>query len=423
VVRESESEQPQFMSSSPARIAAVFVFCAAVALCLRLRTDTLRPGGPGWDAPADHHKYIYIAEHPLGAFHIQPPCWRIGVPALTKILPFPAYRGFDVLSVVFLGLSGGVLYLWLLSIPMEPRWAFLGVLMFFSLGGASKMMLTSGATPDPASYFFTLLALYAIYREDDFLCMIALALGVLTKETVLLVGPLHYSLRAATWWDYRRFKRCAMVCIPSICVLIAVRGLIPAWNDRDDYVRSLPLIYTQVGFGIAKYDLITAFRGTLWTYRQMTAINLLRTFTYGSLGIHFFLPFAAPQANREPLLRWSPFWVPMLASMLIAVNPDRRVSSLFPVLIVLGLNGIKVLSSALCLEVRHFQILFALLSALLLLKKDVSIVPFDLVAAVSLFWLCWAVARRPFPLSGSPDPHAISAARDKQILPEAANTR
>lgn len=372
--------------------AGVFLLCFLITLGLRFRTETMHPGGPHWDEPADHHKYLYIAEHPIGSFHIQPTCWRIGVPILAKVLPFGIYRNFDVLSVLFVGLSGCVLYLWLLAMGHEPPYAVVGVLMYYSLGGAAKMLLGAVTMPDPASYFFLLLALYAIYRDNDWLCAAALAIGVVTKETVILAGPLYYTLKAGSFWDPARFKRCVIVAAPAVCVLIGIRILIPAWNDRDEYVASLPFIYTQVSAGMVKYDLGTAFRGTMSVYSQVTAVNLFRLFTYGILGIQFFLPLFAPRTNREPLLRWAPYWIPVLASMLIALNPDRRISSLFPVLIVLGLNGIRTLASILHLDAMHVGVLFAILVALLA-KQNINVVPFDFAAAVFLCWLAWAVAR------------------------------
>ena len=382
----------------------VFLCCFLITLALRVRVDALHPGGPHWDDPADHHKYLYIAEHPLGSFHIQPTCWRIGVPTLAKILPFSTYRNFDVLSVLFMGLSGCMLYLWLLAIPLSRDHALVGVLMFYSLGGASKLLLGGVTSPDQASYFLILVALYAIYRGNDLLFLLALVVGVTVKETVILAGPLYYSLKATSLWDWRHFKKFIVLFAPALCVLAVIRALIPAWNDRDAYVNSLPFIYTQVSAGMVKYDLVTAFRGTIDVYRQFTPINLVRTFTYGALGVQLFLPFFAPRTNREPLLRWAPYWIPVLLSMLIALNPDRRISSLFPVLIILGLNGLDALARVLNLKTGHFLVLFGLILAMLLLKTDVAIVPFDMQAAAALFCLCYAVVRR-----GRALPAAVSA--------------
>ena len=159
-------------------ILLVFVLCFLATLTLRFRTEMFGPASAHWNDPIDHWKYEYIAEHSLGSFHIQPTCWRIGVPLLAHILPFSTYRSFDVLTIVFFSLSGGLVYLWLMAIPRPRDEAILGVLMFYSLGAAVKVVLSGVESPDPASYCFILLALYAIYSEQDYLCAAALALGM-----------------------------------------------------------------------------------------------------------------------------------------------------------------------------------------------------------------------------------------------------
>jgi hypothetical protein len=87
-----------------------------------------------------------------------------------------------------------------------------------------------------------------------------------------------------------------------------------------------------------------------------------------------------------------PYWLPTLATLLIAVNADRRLGSLFRVLILAGLNGVHALARRLGVDVRSFAIMFLLQFALLLLKRNVPIIPFDLSAAVFLASLCWLVA-------------------------------
>src|SRR5579863_3497139 len=145
----------------------VFFLCFAVTVAIRYRTELFGPADPHWNDPIDHFKYEYIAEHPLGSFHIQPSCWRIGVPLLVRLLPFSTYRSFELLGILFLGLTGGLIYLWLRAIPSPRDEAILGVLMFYSLGPAVKLLIRDVESPDPASYFFIALAIYAIYREND----------------------------------------------------------------------------------------------------------------------------------------------------------------------------------------------------------------------------------------------------------------
>jgi hypothetical protein len=41
---------------------------ATLAICVR--TDLLGPANQHWYEPADHWKYEYMAQNPLGSFHI-----------------------------------------------------------------------------------------------------------------------------------------------------------------------------------------------------------------------------------------------------------------------------------------------------------------------------------------------------------------
>lgn len=367
--------------------------CFLFTMVLRYRTDLLSPGTSLWNGPYDHWKYEYVAQHPLGSFHIQPVCWRIGDPLLTRILPFSTFLDFEILTIGFLTLAGALVYFWLRVMPRTRDEALLGVLLFYSLGPAVKVLIENVETPDPASYFFILLALYAIYAELDLACAIALALGMFVKETLLVTIPLHYSLKAKRLFDWQRLKRTMLVAVPAICVFVGIRLLIPAWNDRDDYVHSLPFKYTQVSAGLVRYDLRTAFEGTIHTYRTFPPVDLVRMFTWGSLGILLFLPFLNIRENKNVLLRWLPYALPTVLTLFIALNPDRRLGSLFPMLIVMGLNGLRVLGERLGATTRDFQIIFLAEFALLLLKKDVNVPPFDFDAAVFIAGLCWLTVR------------------------------
>ena len=58
----------------------------------------------------DHHKYIWMANHDLGSFHISPFCWRIGLPALVSVTPVSTAVAFIVWTTVFVGSSAALIY-------------------------------------------------------------------------------------------------------------------------------------------------------------------------------------------------------------------------------------------------------------------------------------------------------------------------
>src|SRR5262249_51528713 len=140
-------------------------------------------------------------------------------------------------------------------------------------------------------------------------------------------------------------------------------------------------------YGQASYDLMDGLRGNWEVYRQMSPINVLRLFTFGSMGLLMFLPFLDLKRNKEVLLRWLPYVGMVAASLLIALNADRRIGSCFPVLILAGIYGLEEFSKSTRIPVEWWQMAFLLQFALLLLKRDVVNNPFDLVAAVFLLTL------------------------------------
>lgn len=370
----------------------VAALCILLTAALAVRTHMLDENYSWWSAPYDHHKYLYMAEHPVGSFHIQPFCWRIGNPFLAGRLPFSTLRNFQILTLTFLAATGVLLYYWLRLIPFRPAESILGVLLFFSYGAATKLLMIGSTSPDPASYFLVMIALYSIYSFRDLPFALALAAGALVKETVLIVAPLYYTLRAKHWWEPRLALRAIILALPAAAILIFIRITVPDLNADQSYTNSLPYTLTQVSAGDIRYDLKTAFLGNMRVYGQETAVNLLRTFTWGSMGLLMFLPLFDPRRNAWILLRSFPYWGMIAAALLIALNPDRRIAACFPFLILMGLNGLRELASLFRAPVEWFAPVFLVQIALNLLKPEVSTVPFDLAAAVFLISLSVVVA-------------------------------
>src|SRR5581483_4185738 len=102
-----KAEKPKLLE-----LLVVFAVCLAATLLIQARTDVFSPNHSAWSEPVDHWKYEYVAEHPIGSFHIQPICWRLGVPLLVRILPFSMYRNFEVVGISAFALCGLMVYMW-----------------------------------------------------------------------------------------------------------------------------------------------------------------------------------------------------------------------------------------------------------------------------------------------------------------------
>jgi hypothetical protein len=378
---------PKWFEASRWQLAMVAALCLALTVLLQFRSQPLLPGMEAWDLPHDHHKYFYMATHPLGSFHIQPPAWRIGVPWLVSILPVSTINGFRIISFLSVWSIGVLLFVWLRLIPVSSMQALLGVILLYSYGAVSKFSMNFYMQPDPVSYIFVLLGLIFIYKRMDWAFALTLVLGITVKETVALVGPLFYTLRARRWIDGPLLVRTILVGLPAFAVLVGIRIMIPAWNKDLAYVGSLPAIYTEVHEGKADWDPISGFIANVNVYAHMSPINVLRLFTFGSMGLLMFLPFLDLRRNKELLLRWLPYVGMVAASLLVALNADRRIGACFPFLILAGIYGLEEFSKSTRIPVEWWQVAFLLQYALLLVKRDVVNNPFDLVAAVFLVTL------------------------------------
>jgi hypothetical protein len=304
-------------------------------------------------------------------------------------LPGDPLRNFGLIAAVSVWATGVLLFYWLEREGFGETAAYTGLALYFGYGAATKLMLAGVIALDATSYVLVLLCLLVLQMSDGWrkplLFTVLLALGATVKETTVLVGPLYYSLQARRWVDFRLGMQTALVMTPAIVLTVILRTMIPDWNDNDAYTARLGPQLTWVTEGTARYDLVTAFKINMMVYERSSAINLLRLFTYNSIGLLLFLPFFAWRRNRELLLRWTPYWAPVLASLLIALNADRRLSSLLFLLLPMGLHGLEKLGAALGFPASWWIPIFGLQVLLNLLQPLTPTVPFDLAAAVFLF--------------------------------------
>lgn len=362
----------------------LLLFCIALTLALRWRCAVFSPESAGWNETVDIHKYLHLAQNPLGSFHIQPTCWRIGVPFLVSLLPMDAYAGFDLLNVCFLALTGWMIYYWIRKMEQSPVMGLLGLLTFYALGSATKLILWGVASGDSGSYLAQVVILYAIAARRDVLFAVALLVGVSFKETVALAGPLYYTMRVQTLRpDWSLLWRSVVLGLPAMLVMLGIRLWIPSYNGDPAYVAQVGPHLSDVHTGVSEYTFAIGWTIVKEALGKTSAINILRMFTFGSIGIHFFLTVLGVRLKPDLLLRWSPVLVPTGLSLFAALNADRRMGSFFPFLIVCSLLAMRYLSERIRLSQEVFVLAMAVQWAALLLKRDVVILPADL--ALGLF--------------------------------------
>lgn len=71
-------------------------------------------------------------------------------------------------------------------------------------------------------------------------------IGLLTKESVLFVITLYYSINSKKIWNIQLFFKTLILSLPEIVVFVIIRILMPQMNDNPEYLSNLNEILTVV---------------------------------------------------------------------------------------------------------------------------------------------------------------------------------
>ena len=338
-----------------------FLIIAGIALLitiiLLLTTNLMTYDDPYFPRSWDHHKYIHMAEGNPFDFHIAPFCWRIGLPLLVKTLPFPLHWNFLIIAFISVWMIGVVVYYIVKALDYPKVYSFIAMLMFFSLGVATKFVLRSFWMPDALLFLLIALSIYSIITKKDILFILLLIVGVAVKETMIVVIPLYYTLNAHKLIDGKLFRRFVLIILPAVVLLVMLRIFIPQMNNDWNYLNSLPMIlrHPHRFSGYSYWQLfkqIGSFRLQSFSWRS------LNSYTFGTFGvILLLLPFFSKEGNRTILLKFLPFLLLVYSQIFFAVNTERLLIAAFPLMIILSLNGIVTITKNFSLKPEYFLIL------------------------------------------------------------------
>ena len=173
----------------------------SITLIFYLKTDIMNYTHPHFSNPWDHHKYIFMAETNPFDFHIAPFCWRILVPFLASIMPFELITNFLVITLTSISLTGYVMYKIGEIVFNERLWSFVLMLSYFSIGVTTKFLIYDFWLVDPLAYLLITVGIYSILKRNEGMFVVVTTLGALTKEIVLFILPLYYTLNTKKLFD------------------------------------------------------------------------------------------------------------------------------------------------------------------------------------------------------------------------------
>jgi hypothetical protein len=187
-------------------------------------------------------------------------------------------------------------------------------------------------------------------------------------------------------------------------MLVAIRLLIPAWNNDPQYAAMLGENLSHVVMGKRIYGFTDSFReiGLVWLrHFSLLDIRLLTTFTFGIL---FILPLFALRSNAKLCLRFAPFILLVYAQMLLASDGPRLLALAFLPFTLMSLNGLRLIAEAGPIDPLRLAALPLSIFALSLTNKT-SNLPFDMEvivfsALVGFWWLRRPAGEASLPFAG-----------------------
>jgi hypothetical protein len=293
---------------------------------LMARSDFVEAGHPDFERHWDHHKYIHMAEGGAFEFRIAPFCWRVAVPFAVSVLPFEHRDSFLIIAALGIVLAGLMLYYAARRYGFSPRLSAAGMLLFFSLGWATKYNLMHFWLSDAAALGIVGGMILLSLERRMLWAATLLTLGVLVKESIIFAAPLLYTLRTRKLLDGRLLMQSILYALPAVALLYAIRTAIPMGNGDASYLATLPENLRAVHHGVSDFDLAYLWREHgLTRLTSPTVLNLkeMSIWSWGPLVL--LIPFFVLRRPREIFLRFLPLFMLAYVQILLASNVQRLV--------------------------------------------------------------------------------------------------
>jgi hypothetical protein len=388
-----KSSPQQIFRESRTEAISVALVSLALLLVLLLRTGLVTYDHPMFSHPGDWHKYLYMASHPLGSFHIAPYCWRIGEPMIAGLLPFDLQWNFLLISAVSVWLTAILMYYIARSFEFDQSTALVGMVLFFSLGFATKVPLKYFWLVDPLATMIMTAAIYALCIKKNLWFLVLLTLGVTVKESVIFVAPLYYSLNTKKVIDFKLAGRTLLIVLPAVAILLTIRWIIPQLGNDPSYLSTIPdeLKVIQVGLGTS-YNYLEWAKANGLSRLQHLSFADLHSFTIGTFGAAVaILPLFAIRQIFPLLVRFLPFLFLVYTQLIFAGNTQRLLVIAFPAVILFALTGISAISDRLRIRPTYFLALPLIYYGVLLIDPENVRMPFEstviIICLAALFQL------------------------------------
>ena len=355
----------------------------ALLVCTELKTmGTAVFADPGWD----RHMYVEMARGGVLDFRLAPYCWRVLVPLLAGTLPMNLQAGFMALTVTAVTGAGAALFGLVRQRGHPPAVAMVTVVLFYALGWGPKFILADFWIPDGVALFLLILAFWAALRGEAAAFAAILLVGAATKESVLAVAPLFYTLNARRPLDPRLAGRTMAAVAPAMLLAVLIRLLVDERNGDLDYLAMLPSQISRFPELVPDYSYRSLLVNIGYEQRfQDRTLGALARYTTGSFGLAVpLLALAGMRRAWRLALRLSPFIVLTYAQLLVATDTQRLLVLASPALLLVAVEGMAELRTRTGIRPSALVLPACVLFVLVLLDRQTYSVPIERQALVLL---------------------------------------
>lgn len=169
----------------------------------------------------DAGQYYRMAESPTYLARL-PYTFRVLTPGLAGLWPGDPIPGFTLIALVALPLAATALYAYQRTIGLGPPAALAGALLFAVSGGAIRS-LTTPVYVDAVTYLTEAAAFWMLARRSFWPFLAVVSVGVLNRETALLLVGLFLVTEPPTRATWNRAA--VAIIVPSI-----IFGIVVVWK-------------------------------------------------------------------------------------------------------------------------------------------------------------------------------------------------
>jgi hypothetical protein len=285
------------------------------------------------DVPVDWHKYVAMAEQPLGTFRIAPFCHRLLVPWVAAQLPFHVMTNFALVQfAAFFVLGAGVTRV-ALRIGRPGYCSLQPICWLLGLGWVTKSSLAVTASVDLAAWSVLVWVFAFALESRTFLVLTFAILAVTIKEASLLAVISMFLLSS----EYVQIRRWVPLVVVGSClaVLGTLQVVVIPGNMDNAYTSALGPLLTIVNGVDSNAGLVHSLHVIGWARFATLTLADVNAMTLDSFGVCVFAAIVVVwRAQRR--VPWD-----LLAAMalclsvtLVAVNIQRPVLIAAPVFIV-----------------------------------------------------------------------------------------